>query len=733
MTARRSKISSLAGSQRFLAVVSSILLSLLISDGVMAQQPDAAAPTATAETTSNNLSKQTLGPLLSRLLQNHARTILERQLKPEEFQVFVTATAAELNSESLPYLPATSSALPNADTPVQLLTYWLTKVDIEVLIAERFDQTTTQKIEEILIKGLALNKSRGDKITFNKLGIKVETVPSEIQRDLTRSEAETRSLKTQLDSLTRERDDAKRDLSQTKSQLDTMGREREDAKKELAQIKLELDRIARERGDLKVEMSKISTKLETTEKERQAAVAKETVKAKEKTFLQENAVGLISSGLFLVAIVIAYFAISGAARTLGNAVQTIGNSIPGLGDKIGESLAVKAPPPTQAAENPQRLGGATAQDRGAGESQGTSSLPLESVSRRVMELHGELSAVVTEQNEGIITEHLSSLLNDDASIGRAVATMELLGKDKANNLFTKLAKDHQQRVTDFLRFGVHTKPKGEVMIDAGEALKSRIFGADLPSRAKLNETVRSKLIQLKTEDIVSIAKALDGDGLARLFAYIEPNKLAPILTTLHKSDPNKFTKAAGLVGKIPEVENQTALDKDLISLITAQVDKADADIQAPYLNYYKSLLESVDDDVAESLQEKLASSSPRIERYLRESLVTLATFFRLQAELQEEIILGLSNKDIAALVVLLKQEWKDKVLSLVEGRRRDLVDEEVNRLTGKGQRQVKTAHTAAKQQVVARIKQMKGNGSIADMLDSKADGAKPVKPVGQAA
>jgi len=647
----------------------------LFSPSISAQSPN--------KVTIASSGSQGIGPTLSHILQMHARTVLERHLRPEEFQVFVTVTPAKSPQDPLPYMPETFATAPSAETPVESLALWLQKVEVEVLIADRYNQDAKLKLEAILRKSLALDSKRGDRISFASIGLKVDPPLSDIQRDLVRSEADSRDLKARLDVLGRERDDAKRDLSQTKA---------------------ELERIAREKS--------ASGKSDKGSHENSDNAAKSP---NDHSFWQGNLALIIAGALTLIAILVANLAIRSAARTLGIAVQTIGAGIPALGEKLSGSLSQQSPAllpaPETSSRGPTGDGRLSLDDRTNG-----ASLPMEAVARRVIELHDELMASVTASNEGVVLEHLSWLLDDESSIGHAVATMELLGKDKANDFYKKLASDHQQGVVNFLRSGVHSRPKGEIMLEVGEALKTRLFGAELPSRAKFDQGVRNKLVQIDADDLVQVARSLDGDHLARLFAYIGPAKLAAVMTAMYKVDPTKFAKAASLIAKIPSVESNFDLDHELVAAIESQAARNSSDIHGPYLSYYRSLLQSVDDDVASLISEQISASDVRVERYLRETVVTFATFFKLHGDIQEEIVVGMNNRDQAALMAPLKEELKTKISSHLESRRRELVDEEIQRLIGKGLRQVNAAHRLAKEQVVARIMQIKGNGLLSDLM-----------------
>jgi hypothetical protein len=532
-------------------------------------------------------------------------------------------------------------------------------------------------------------------VTFSPLGLKVERADSDVARELARTEADARTVRTERDQMARDREDAKR--------------EAEGAKRDLAVAKTELERVAREKSAPSVKNSSEAGKVS------EAAAAPQGQPA-DRGFWRENVAVFVAAIIALLAIFAANAALKVASRTLAEAVQSIGSNLPVMAEKLSESLAQKPallPPP----EHGRDTQGAMQALAPAG-----AALPMEAVAKRVLELHDELLGAVNDENERNVIVYLSQMLDDNLMIERAVATMELLGKERANRLYNRMAPGHQQVILTFLKGGRYSRPKGEVVIEAGEALKTKLFGAGFARRAQLGDQVVEKLLLLGVEDQVAVANQLEGATLARFFLYLEAPRLTEILSRLREKDPKRFDKAALMVVKMPEVETAKNLDQELLAAVEAQLARVTGDIQAPYLQLYRSLVELADDEVAESLAESFASAHPRIEHFIRESVITFGTFFKLHGDIQEEIVTGLGNKDMASVVALLKPELKEVIFGHVEDRRKELIAEEVDRLAARGQRQVVAAHRAAKRQVVGRIVQIKGQGPLSDLLARPAEG-----------
>ncbi len=632
---------------------------------------------------------------LSRLYSDKATKVIGRYLRIEEFQVFAKVVGSE-TVQSIPYLPETLPPF-SSSTDIATLSTLVKSVAIEVILADRYDNNTRKKIEDLLVKSLELDPARGDKVSFKALGLKLDRLDSEVARDLARSEAEVREFKTRFDVLGRERDDAKREV--------------QEAQRTVGQIKSELERVTKEVASGNPSSGPQIPGLNTGNNGSAG-------------FLAKYASLIVMALIGLIAILTAAFVLKNASNNLSSAIQTIGAGLPALGEKIGEASA-QTSPALLPAGNSFNVDNATpklGEPLQLGARGYTAGMTMESVARRVLELHEELSSAVNDDTEGLVLEYLSLLLNDESQVGQAVATMELLGKDRANQLYNRLASSQQQKVYLFLKHGSYNRPKGEVMLIAGEELKTKMFGVSFSGRANLSDEVRQKLITLSLDDQVAVALNLEGEKLARFFLYLDPVKVGVFFSRLREKDTKKFNKVAPLVIKVPDVEKSSNFDGDIVLAIDTQVARSTADIQGNYLEYYKTIVESVDDEVAEALAEHFAAANPRVEKFVRESIITFGTFFKLHGDIQEEIIESMPNKDLAALVASLNSEAKNTIYTHVEARRKELVEEEVSRLLERGTRNLTGLHKTAKRYVVTKIIQMKGSGSIKDMLAQVVEG-----------
>ena len=647
--------------------------------------------------------RPSLAPPISRALERQVRLLIERHVAPVDFQVAVTATAAPATEQqSLPYLPETLIALPIDIMPIDEVMALATKVDIEVFVAQRVNGPTQQKIAALLTKKLGLNSKRGDQVTFTQLGIELPSPESDLARSLAKSEADARAAAKQAEGLGRERDDAKRDLSLAKTELDLVSR---DAKQKIAAAEKASEKSSERNGNKKDDKA--------SDKAAAAPPAKPTDLPRVKGFFEENLPLIIAGGLILLALLAASLVVRGSATVIGNAFQGIGDSLPLLAEKLGDAIANKSVDAPQA----QKLleGGERPKDA-APTTPAYGNMPVEALHARILTLHDELLEGLNPATEAIILRHVSRLLDTDG-VALAVVSLELLGRDKANELFNKLGREHQILLWDFLQSGRYDRPKVEIMLEAGEELKTKMLGELFGSvRGLISEKVAERLIKLDVDDLAQVTAALQPALLPRLFLYFEPSRLAAIISALRLLPNNKVEDAMAALSKVPEVERAVDLDDAIVVALDAQISLLKDDSQRAYLGWFKSISEALDDELAETMAAQLAKANPRLERYVRDNMITFSTFFILRAEVQEDLLGNLSNRDLGALLYGLSDGLKAQVTDLLAERRRAMIGEEIERLTARGDRPAKEAHRQIRLQVTAKVRALKGSGSLDEYL-----------------
>ena len=621
-----------------------------------------------------------------------ANRVIERHIPRDAFQVIVKVTAKKLAFPQSAYMP---DALSNASPAIP--GSWRAQsenIQIEVRLAARYGDKTRTSLADLLADKLDLDKKS---ITFTKLLVELPTPRTDLEIQLQKAEADSRSAKGAIDQITREREDAKRELSLAKSELDKNAR-------------------------ASLEKKQTPEKAKPLEK---APVDKVQVSPYAK-YLPLIAAGI--GVLIFVAIIFVGMSFRSTATAIGSAVRAIGESIPVLGDKMIEAAALT--PALGAAGGgagePLQLASDSNTNSGNGVSGSSlAGIPLDSLHTRLVAIHEELTSSINTNNEFVLIRYLTHLMKQENHVGKAVVSLEILGKELANKLYTRLSSDDQEKIWKFLESGTHSRSKWELMLEAGEELKTKLMAEGMVGlKGKVNQKIAERILKLQTEDICTIANKIDVESVPRLLLYLEPNQLADVLMHVRTRDKKQFKRLSTSILKIATAIKDTRLDADIAKVMDSHFATLEEDLQRPFLGYYKSVVDLLDDSAAEDLAEVFSTGGPTIENFVQENVVTFATFFKLQRDLQETIIEELANKDLASLVAGLSGVQANAVSSLISDKRTELIQEEIERAQNKGKRVVEQSHTAVKRSIVKKIIGLKGNGEISDLFGKASDAEK---------
>ena len=610
---------------------------------------------------------------LSQMMEDYARKVLERHVPSEEFLLEVNVIPQEKEVKNLPYMPDSLGPRPvKSSTPTDLQPF-IKSMKIEVFFTKRYSGKKVQtQVQSLLFKKLKMKKERGDSIKFSILGIDVNKPQTEIERSLTRTEADLRDARQRADSYKKERDDLKLELTTTKSKID----------------------------DLKTNLSKS----ESAEKGSLADKVTDTYK--------ENP--WIKNAIIIAGILTLFIALYMLSRIFAGAINSVGDGMRSVAKAIEQSSTSK-----NAIESGQDIAVLPPQEEVKAlpppPMSNLPTIPLESLHSRLIKLYDEiLENLSVGKSESIIIQHLNNLLTKPETVSRAVAGLELLGRQKASEVFLKLSFEGQELVINFLKNGTYDRPKPELMLEAGEEIKTKLLANYLTDSSRnVSNEVAEKIMQFKDDDLADLVTALNSDVLPRLFIYLEPTKIANIMAHLHKRDEKIYQVAAAALPKLPNSQKSQHLDEKLIVGINQKLKKLTEDAQRPFLKLYQSVIESSDDEIAEDLTNKIAQESAKVAEYLNNQIIFFDTLFRLPKEVVSDVVFErMSNKDIAALLTGVTEDKKEFIHNHIDSRRKDLITEEYERLSAKGPRQVKIAHKGSKKIVMKILKDLKMSGEI---------------------
>ncbi len=338
--------------------------------------------------------------------------------------------------------------------------------------------------------------------------------------------------------------------------------------------------------------------------------------------------------------------------------------------------------------------------------------PMATLRIQMLKVRTEILENMNQATEATILHHLNTLVAADATVERAVVLLELLGKDAAANFFKRLPIHTRQVVVQFMRQGVLSRPKMELMLETAEELKTKLLVDSFDSlKAGASEEVAERIIHLSDQQLAEAFVKLPTDALARLYLYMEPAKISASLALLKKIDRTKFEQAVDMLPRMPEVAKMDSLDATIMKVLEEYVTKVQSDVQAPFLRTYQKIIEAAGEEVGGDILLKL-SANARLDTYLSENLITAKTIFRLAPEARKEMVAALSNKVVAALCVGLSKEERLMLVNAAGERRRALIAEELDTLIHRGGKQTAAAASAAKNAVVQKMQIMKNEGTL---------------------
>ena len=115
-------------------------------------------------------------------------------------------------------------------------------------------------------------------------------------------------------------------------------------------------------------------------------------------------------------------------------------------------------------------------------SEAPAALSQEFLQAYIPQLRDDLTARVNDDNATCVVRYVAEMTAAPGGAAKAVAALELIGKDLANVIYKKLAPGTQTQVMQFVNQGHFERPKLDLMLEAGEDLRTRLLGFTLEDR-----------------------------------------------------------------------------------------------------------------------------------------------------------------------------------------------------------------------------------------------------------
>lgn len=662
-----------------------LLTLVLMSSTARAQKATVNSPQSTQPATTIDV-----GVRISEVFTDRATKVLSRYISPNDFYVTVSAKSKDDTQPDLPYLPASQSSEALANLSNDELNNLLGAVNIDIWLNKKFDDETKQTLTQLVQSALGIKSP--DAITVKDMQISntTQTVDGETQKLL---------------------DKAQNDLRQALTELKALERERNDLKMENL---LKANKGETPQKDYPSKPEQVSAKDDKpTEEEKKPAVVDQLIAA-------APTLAIVLTAALVLIIVARTF--SSSIRTVGSGMASVANALSSMGGSLGMKVESDNEDPSKSKKNDDVEKAAVTNQTVGSSTQSSSG----NIHERIMRLHDEIIANMSERTESIILTSLTDMLQRPEYVAKAVATLELLGKERSNQLFKRLGKHSRETVLDFLQNGDYGRPKTELMLESGEALKTKLMAEGFGNlRGEMTIKMTEKMLALAEADYYDIFMELSDQYKPRFMFYLDSEALGRLLSTYGQKNPDSVELVMDLLSKIADVESRVDMDPYIISSIDNYLAGRKEDVQEKYVPYYQKILETMDGELAEKAVDKLGDKSHVLRSKLKGVVITINTMFKLPPEMRMNMIENMNNKQLASLICSLPEDQVATVWDSVSRRRVDLIKDEVEILKQMAPTAMRSLFNETKNTITTRLKKMRDSGELDAIIDTATDVTAP--------
>ncbi len=618
---------------------------------------------------------------LETVLKERATAALSQRLQPHEYRIKITVQMIDAKNElKVPYLPERNSIEALRQRPIQELRTLAPKVKVEALIDPTFADSGYAELAEMLSDALLVKKGR-DEVQISKS--KIRRIPD--------------------DSAATAKD---QELNSVKRELKTAERDRNDAKNELISTKSELDRIAREMFGLKA----------LSEKELRDGPESTSFKNLVRAHAGLFALALLLFGSTLVIGVLIFLytnAVRSSYRTLGGAIESVSAALAqisgGKGEPTNGVFKLEAENGLGSTEKPQPA---------------ANNVSLEEGYKRLEILKAEILEMLSMRSDGPVVSFINQQLGSPGTIVKAMLALELVGDERGSKFFHMLDSAKQDMIRDAVNYTL-TRPKVELMIECGEEIKTRLLLEHTKKiKGEASDHVASLLSSLGEAELPAILEKLDDTLALRLMVHLKTETVVRSLNGLYTRNMERFTNLSQKMSNISQVFDQKELDGDLAKKLDTYTSTKKLQSAESFIPFYRKILSMLDEKPAEQLLSGL-SNNEELANSLRGVIVTYRSFFETSQDLFREIVESLPTKNLVALVADANDDEAKRILQVLNEIKRDLIIDEVGRLKEKGTAKAQQAAKQARAMVTQRLRQAVDTGDSTD-VSMEAKGAENI-------
>jgi flagellar motor switch protein FliG len=427
---------------------------------------------------------------------------------------------------------------------------------------------------------------------------------------------------------------------------------------------------------------------------------------------------LIYGGIFTLAFLPSRSMATGLGSIQG-AFGAIAKSIKGVADSMARSGSGGG----SSSESAERASSASAAPLSGSAAVATSNKSQQPSYPELREMLQELQKQHKVQSDPIAMEMIQSFLTQDGQAFKAVLVLELLGPQHANRIFEQLAPDQKDVLLRLIQRAEHAvSDKTEVLYEIAEAYQTRLLAAGWKggTRAALNDTLQRAVGSLKADELAFVARQLKTeDGLRRFMLYLDAPSLVQLIQNF-KRQPQEKDLVLKALAAMPEALDAGHADREIDGVLQHYLTRKREDRYLPYLAHYESIIAQSGEDMEDDLMEQISLSNPTVGRQLRRRVVTIGSFFAQPDNVRADLLGPFSNYELAVLASAFPDDQKKAaLLSCIEPRRRELVQEQMHMLVDENKYALADTQRNLKARLKDGLRMLKANQGDDEPLDEQ--------------
>lgn len=275
------------------------------------------------------------------------------------------------------------------------------------------------------------------------------------------------------------------------------------------------------------------------------------------------------------------------------------------------------------------------------------------------ELRDDILAKMDVHSETIVLKTVIKYLNN-GDIDRAIAGLEILGKDLAFEIYQKLTQLQQVIIKNFMIEKSYVSSDPQLLYHLGKEIQAELC---LSTSWRIlqeqgDRSTRDVLTRMDLAELQELCSDLSETALIRLLIYLEPSLLALLLQSLKPQSQTEFTRVKQALQRIHEASSLTSKDAEILQAARRQSKSYQSSDSTAIMHYYQAVLEKTDENIADELRSVLGQNLPSLYHKNQTKAEDIGEFLQLPQHMQQRSLKAMSNRELAYLLVGLPSQQR---------------------------------------------------------------------------